>query len=623
MTIFSNVWNKINKEVLAGLTTFFTMSYIVVVNPLIWSTPGTGVSLSFALTATVIVIVVLNLLAGFFIKLPYAFAPGMGLNAFVVYTMILSQKIPFPTALGVMFWSGILFVLISILPIRKKIIEALPENMKHAMCCGVGLFLAFIGFKNLNFIVANETTLVQFGHINIKILFGFIGFLIAFYLFMKEKSYAFLVSIVSVTILAIFTGQTALPNGFFLKPNLSHIFKQIDILGAFKLSLIPTILTLLMTNLFDSISTIVAISKSSPSLQDKNGSPLQLNRILSVDSFGSLFSSLIGTSPTAVYIESASGIQAGGRTGIVPIVVALCFLPCLFFEPIIRIIPAYATAPILIFIGILMSLHLKHIKIENFDDVVPVFLTIILMPLTSSITYGVIFGIISYVVMKILVGKYNQIPRTLWGLALISFFVFFSAFTNKKFESELATAQFNAQKNHTLSANFKQEFYSALRDKTTVSSGKLLLKDDFFRWEIDAPRKQLYVNDGKFIWKFEQEFNHVEKFDLSTGEIVFLKILSHIEDFQKYYNVTEGTESNSKEGLLNLVLEPKEKNPDQRSINLFIQTKTGYITELNMVAANGNKTKFLFDDFSKENLKQDLFVFVPPKDVIVQTFKPQ
>lgn len=622
MTIFSNVWKKINKEVLAGLTTFFTMSYIVVVNPLIWSTPGTGVSLSFALTATVIVIVVLNLLAGFFIKLPYAFAPGMGLNAFVVYTMILSQKIPFPTALGIMFWSGILFVLISVLPIRKKIIEALPENMKHSMCCGVGLFLAFIGFKNLNLIIPNETTLVQFGHINIKILFGFIGFLIAFYLFVKQKSYAFLVSIIVVTLLAILAGQISLPNSVFLKPNFQHVLKHIDIWGAFKLSLIPTILTLLMTNLFDSISTIVALAKSSPSLQDKNGSPLQLNRILSVDSFGSLFSSLVGTSPTAVYIESASGIQAGGRTGIVPIVVALCFLPCLFFEPIIRIIPAYATAPILIFVGILMSLHLKHITVESFDDVVPVFLTILLMPLTSSITYGVIFGIISYVVMKMLVGKASQISKTLWVIALISGFVFLSSFSNKKFDSDFITAQHNAQKNSMLSVNFKQEFYSALRDKTTISTGKLFLKNDLFRWEILDPRKQLYVNDGKFIWKFEQDFNHVEKFDLSTGEMLFLKVLNHLDEIQKYYHVSEGTKSDPKTGLLNVLLKPMEQNPDQRSIDLFVQIKTGYITELNMTASNGNKTKFIFDDFSKNNLKEELFVFVPPKDVVVQTFKP-
>lgn len=616
MNFFSKMWNKTNKEIIAGVTTFFTMSYIVILNPLIWSTPGTGVTTSLALTATVLVLVVVNLLAGIFIKLPYAFGPGMGLNAFVVYTVILAQKVPFPTALGMIFWSSILFILLSIFPVRKRIIEALPENMKHAMSCGIGLFLAFIGLKNLNLIVSSPDTLLKMGALDLNVFLGLVGFMVAFYLFLKQKSYAFLFAILLVTALSIGMGTTQLPSSFVAMPKFENFISQIDIWGAFKLSLLPTILSILLANLFDSISTIIALSNAT-GLRDGAGRPLRLKQILLVDSFGSLMSSFVGTSPTAVYVESASGIQAGGRTGVVPIVVALCFLPCLFLEPLIHIIPPFATAPVLIFVGILMSMHLKLIQVDGFDDIVPVFLTIVLMPLTSSITSGVTFGIVSYVIIKILAGKYKAISKTLWAIAIISSFVFLTGFTHANFEKDFKSAQMQAEKNSQLSADFKQDYYSALREKTTVSTGKIFLNQNLFRFEIFKPRKQIYINDGKFVWSYEPEFNHANKFSADSDNLAFLKILNNLDNVSKLYRVSEWTAGEKKDGVVNVTLESRSK--DDSILNLSIQIKTGYILSLIRTDVDGNKTTLVFSNFSKAGINKNQFSFVPPKGTVINT----
>ncbi|WP_186647204.1 NCS2 family permease [Fluviispira vulneris] len=413
---------KVNysQEIIAGLTTFFTMSYIVIVNPQVMASPGTGLTVSGTLTATVLISFLMSLLAGIYIRLPYALAPGMGLNVFIAYSLIIGEKIPWPTALGIIFWSSFIFILISVLPIRQKIVEALPNNMKHAMSCGIGLFLAFIGMKNLGLIVPNSATYISLGDINLPITLGLIGFLIIFILFNKNKSYAFLFSIFLVTIIALLCGLTKLPETYFSTPDFQSHFFKLDLIGSLKWSFIPVILSVLLTNLFDSMSSLIGLANSA-GFTDKKGNPLQLKETLMVDSIASLFSSLFGTSPATVFIESSTGIQAGGRTGLTAIVAAFCFLPCLFIAPIVTAIPVFATAPILIFVGILMCKTLKHIKANTLDDIIPIFLTIILMPLTFSITQGVLWGIVSYVILKICVGKIKVISPVLWVLALICF----------------------------------------------------------------------------------------------------------------------------------------------------------------------------------------------------------
>lgn len=412
--------SNISQEVIAGLTTFFTMSYIVIVNPQVMSSPGTGMSLTGSLTATVLISFLMSFIAGIYIKLPYALAPGMGLNVFIAYSLIIGEKIPWPTALGLIFWSSILFILVSIFPIRQKIVESLPNNMKHAMSCGIGLFLAFIGLKNLGFIVSNPTTYVSLGDINYTIALGIFGFGISFILYHKKKPYAFLLSIMVVTLIAVLTKQISLPKQFFSMPDFQSHFFQLDLIGSLKWSFIPVILAIFITNLFDSISSIIGLSNTAGFI-DKNGNPLQLKQTLLVDSIASFFSSLFGTAPATVFIECSAGIQAGGKTGLSSIVTAFCFIPCLFLAPLITIIPAYATTPVLIFVGILMCQTIKHIHAEKLDDIIPIFLTIILMPLTFSITQGVLWGIISYVTLKTCVGKAKIISPILWTLAIICF----------------------------------------------------------------------------------------------------------------------------------------------------------------------------------------------------------
>ncbi len=410
--------NTLSREVIAGLTTFFTMSYIIIVNPQVMASSGTGMTISGTLTATVLISFLMTLIAGLYIKLPYALAPGMGLNVFIAYALIIGEKIPWPTALGLVFWSSILFILVSIFPIRQKIVEALPNNMKHAMSCGIGLFLAFIGLKNLGLIVANPSTYVALGEINYSVALGLLGFLVSFYLFYKNKPYAFLFAILLVTTIALLTNKIELPTTWFALPDFDSHFFKLDLIGSLKWSFIPVIIAIFMTNLFDSISSIIGLSTSA-GFVDQKGNPQKLKETLVVDSIASVFSSLFGTAPATVYIESSAGIQAGGKTGFSSIVTAFCFLPCLFLAPLITIVPAYATTPVLILVGILMCQTIKNINATQLDDVIPVFLTIILMPLTFSITQGVLWGIVSYVLLKILVGKAKVITPVLWILAII------------------------------------------------------------------------------------------------------------------------------------------------------------------------------------------------------------
>lgn len=409
------------REIVAGLTTFFTMAYLIVVTPKLLSTPGTGMSLSGSLTALVCAVFLMNLLSAFVVRLPYVVAPGMGLNVFFAYSLVLGEKIPWPTALGVIFYSSVLFFVISVLPIRQKIIEAIPSNLKYALSGGIGLFLTFLGLKNMGIIVGSPATLVAFGKLNLSVVLSLIGFLIIFFFSHKNKSYAFLLSVVAVTVAALFFGLSKLPTHFLEMPNFNDTFFQIDFVGSLKFAFLPAMLSVFLTGLFDSLSSLIGLSVSS-GLVDKSGNPTRLKQVLLVDSFASVVSSLFGSTPFAVLVESAAGIKAGGRTGIVPLVVALLFLPFLFFAPVVGMIPDFATAPILVFVGILITMSLKNLKIENLEDYIPVFVIVVLMPLTFSITQGVIWGVLSFVVLKTLVGKRAEISPTMWMIAAFSLF---------------------------------------------------------------------------------------------------------------------------------------------------------------------------------------------------------
>ncbi len=410
---------SIKTEAIAGLTTFLTMAYIVVVNPAILSTEGTGITFSGALTATVLVCFTMTLFMGLYAKLPFAVAPGMGLNAFFTFTIILGQKVPWQTALGIVFWAGVLFLIVSITPIRVTIARAIPKNIRIGAAAGIGVFLTFIGLKNSGFIVSDPITFVKLGDLTYQSLLTIGGVLITVLLLKKKSSLAFLVGMVFVTVVALLLGWVKKPEQLFSKPDFSSVFFKPDIWGALKLSLLPAIISIMFTDLFDSISTFMGVSHAA-GLVDENGEPKNLQRGLIVDSFATLGAGLFGSSSGTAYIESIAGIEMGGRTGLTSVFTALCFLPCLFIAPLAGSVPSYATAVVLLLVGAFMFRSVKEISFENLEDAIPAFLTIILIPLTFSITQGILWGFVSHVALYVLAGRYKEIHPVMYALGVVS-----------------------------------------------------------------------------------------------------------------------------------------------------------------------------------------------------------
>jgi len=409
------IWKR---EIVGGITTFLTMSYIIVVNPRILS--AAGMEFSGVMTATVLVTFLMTLLMGLYAKLPFAVAPGMGLNAFFAYTLVLGMNVPWQVALGIVFWSGCLFVLVSATRLREMIAQAMPINIRIAVAVGIGFFLTFIGLKNLGLIVADPVTFVKFGSLSLKSLTALVGFLFMLWLMIHRSPFAFINGIVLTSIVAWVAGWAPMPEKIFSAPDFSSVLFQLDIVQALQWSLVPAIITVVLTILFDSLSTFMGVSKAA-NLLDAQGQPRNLRQGLIVDSLASISSGLAGTSPAVPYIESAAGIEMGGRTGRASIVTALCFLPCLFLAPLAVAIPVYATAPVLILVGALMFRHIRDFNFSNrFEDLIPAFLTVILVPLTFSITQGILWGFITHSVMYILVGRAREVRPTMYGLSVVS-----------------------------------------------------------------------------------------------------------------------------------------------------------------------------------------------------------
>ncbi|MCB0393311.1 MAG: NCS2 family permease [Bdellovibrionales bacterium] len=407
-----------NKEVLGGITTFLTMSYIVIVNPSILATEGTGMPFSGVLTATVLTCFVSTLLMGLYAKLPYGVAPGMGINAFFTYSLVLGQQIPWPTALAMVFWSGVVFLTLSITPARAAIVKSMPRNIRYGAAVGIGVFLTFIGLKNAGIVVSHPATFVSFGDVNLQTLFFAIGTATILFLISRKSPFAFLVGIAVVTLISIATGQVSLPENFVSSPDFHSVFFKLDFMGALTVSSIAPILAIMFTDLLDSISTFVGLSQSS-GLIDKDGEPKNLKEGLVVDAVATAVAGLFGSSSGTTYIESAAGIETGARSGKSAIVTAFLFLPCLFFAPIVGIVPAIATAPVLVVVGFLMFHSVKEISFSNVEEGVPAFLTILLIPLTFSITEGLLWGLVSYVALHIIMGKFSKISKSLLAVSSI------------------------------------------------------------------------------------------------------------------------------------------------------------------------------------------------------------
>jgi AGZA family xanthine/uracil permease-like MFS transporter len=395
------------------------MAYIVIVNPTILSTAGTEMPFTGVLTATVLVCAVMTLLMGVYANLPFGVAPGMGLNAFFTFTVVLQGGVPWRTALGIVFWAGVLFLLVSATPIRESIALAIPHSLRRATAAGIGLLLTFIGLQNAGFVAANPATIVGAGPLDHRALLTLIGVAAIVWLARRNSPFAYLAAIFVVTLISWLGGWVAPPASWWSQPDFSSVFLQLDIWGALQLSLLPAIVTVMMTDLFDSLSTFIGVAHAA-NLLDADGRPRHLRKGLIVDSLATLGAGVFGSSPGTAYVESISGIRAGGRTGRTAIVTALCFLPCLFIAPLAAAVPPYATAAVLIVVGVSMFQVVSGIDFERLETGVPAFATLILIPLSFSITQGILWGFILHVALHIITGKRRELSVTVIALALVS-----------------------------------------------------------------------------------------------------------------------------------------------------------------------------------------------------------
>ena len=410
---------SVRTEAVAGITTFFTMAYIVVVNPSILATEGTGMSFSGVLTATVLVCFTMTLLMGVYARLPFAVAPGMGLNAFFAYTIIIGQHVPWPVALGIIFWAGVLFLLISLTPVRATIARAIPPSLRIATAAGIGVFLSFIGLKNAGLIAPDPVTFVKLGTLDLKALLTVLGVCLAVWLYVRRSPFAFLVSIFVVTLVAWAAGLVKAPAQFVSRPDFTSTFLKLDIRGALKLSLLPAIVSVLFTDLFDSISTFIGVSHAA-GLVDETGQPRRLREGLIVDAWATLGAGLAGSSSGTAYVESVAGIESGGRTGLTSVFTALCFLPCFFLAPLAAMVPPFATAAVLLLVGAAMFRSVAALDFKRIEETLPAFLTLILIPLTFSITQGILWGFIAHTGLYLLVGRRREIHPVMYALAALS-----------------------------------------------------------------------------------------------------------------------------------------------------------------------------------------------------------
>jgi AGZA family xanthine/uracil permease-like MFS transporter len=395
------------------------MSYIVIVNPAILSTSGTGMPFAGVLSATVLVAFSMTLMMGLYARLPFAVAPGMGLNAFFAYTIILQDKVPWQTALGIVFWAGVLFLLISATPLRERIATAIPPNLRLGTAAGIGLLLTLIGLRNAGVIEADPATMVRLGTIDYRAVLVLGGLLVGVVLMRRGSPLAFLTSIFAVTAVAWTFGYAKPPEQIVSLPDFSSVALELDVLGALRLSLLPAIVSILFTDLFDSLSTFIGVATAA-GLTEPDGRPLNLRRGLIVDAFATLVAGLAGTSSGTAYVESVAGIRMGGRTGLTSVVTALCFLPCFFVAPLAAAVPAYATAPVLVLVGVAMFHMVSQIDFTTIEDGLPAFVTLVLIPVTFSITQGILCGFILHALLYACVGRARELPVALRLLAALS-----------------------------------------------------------------------------------------------------------------------------------------------------------------------------------------------------------
>ena len=406
----------VRRELLGGLTTFLTMAYIVVVNPQILS--QAGMPIEGVVFATCVASAAATLVMGVYANYPIALAPGMSLNAYFTYSVCIGMNVPWRTALGVIFFSGVFFLILTVTRIREQIVNGIPECLKHSTAAGIGMFIAFVGLRNAKLVVANPATFVSLGSFsNRETQLACAGLALMLIFMTRKMNGAILIGIFATTLLGIVLGVASWPHSVFSVPNPSLTWLKLDLRGALHLGLLEIVFIFLFVDLFDNVGTLVGVCEQGGFV--KNGKIPRVGRALVSDAIGTILGALTGTSTVTSYIESAAGVAAGARTGLSNIVVAGLFLLAAFFAPLAAAIPGFATAPALILVGALMTESIARVDWKEFTEAIPAFVTLLATPLTFSIATGLSLGLISYTLVKVAAGKFREVSAVIWILTAL------------------------------------------------------------------------------------------------------------------------------------------------------------------------------------------------------------
>ena len=412
--------HSVRTEIIAGITTFLTMAYILAVNPSIFSAlESQGMPTNAVFTATALAAIVGCLVMSIYAKKPFGLAPGMGLNAFFVYTVCLAMGHPWQMALTAIFLEGILFILLTVTNVRKLIVDAIPVTMKRAIGAGIGLYIAFIGLKSAGIIVNSEATSVALGSFSEPaVILSIIGFLITSVLVILNVKGGMLLGIIATTLIGIPMGVTNFNGVMSTPPSIAPIFCQFEWSQILSWDMVAIVFTFLFIDMFDTIGTVVGVSVKS-GMVDKDGNVDGINKVLMADAVATVAGAVFGTSTTTTYIESASGVSEGGRTGLTSFTIAVCFAIALMFSPLFLAIPGAATGPVLFIVGVMMASPVRDIDWSDYSEAIPAFVTMLLMPLAYSISDGIMLGMITYTLLNALTGKLKKVSVMMWILAVL------------------------------------------------------------------------------------------------------------------------------------------------------------------------------------------------------------
>ncbi len=407
----------VKREVIAGITTFLTMAYILAVNPSILSDAGMDKGAVF--TATVISSVLATLVMAMYAKLPFALAPGMGLNAFFAYTVVLTMGYSWQFALTAVFIEGIIFILLTLTGLRQKIVDSMPLVLRRAISPGIGFFIAFIGLKNAGIVSASPATFVTMGNLHDPaVLLAAFGILLSAVLLIKKVTGALLIGILVTTVIGIPLGVTHFTSVFDVPPSIAPVVMKFEWNNVLSFDMAICVLTFLFIDMFDTIGTLLGVSHRAGMVDEKGNIP-HLTEAFMADAIGTAAGAMLGTSTVTTYVESASGVNAGGRSGLTSFTTAICFVLALFLAPLFLAIPAQATAPALVLVGVMMMTDVSKLHLGDFADAVPAFVCIALMPLTYSISDGILMGLITYVLLRIFAGRYRELKLGMIVLAVL------------------------------------------------------------------------------------------------------------------------------------------------------------------------------------------------------------